>query len=154
MAVSPVPPGYHSLTPYLIVNGATRALAWYVEAFGARELMRLVTPGGKIGHAEIAIGDSRVMLADEAPSHDARAPGAFGGSPVSLHLYVADVDATMARAVAAGATAKSHPENKFYGDRLGSLADPFGHTWHIATHIEDVTIEEVERRMAAMSSPG
>jgi PhnB protein len=154
MAVSPVPPGYHSLTPYLIIDGAARALGWYGEAFGAHEVMRLAGPGGKIGHAEIAIGDSRVMLADEAPSHNARAPGAFGGSPVSLHMYVADVDATMARAVAAGATPKSQPEDKFYGDRMGSLADPFGHTWHIATHIEDVTVEEIERRMAAMSGPG
>jgi PhnB protein len=154
MAVSPVPSGYHTLTPYLIVDGAARALTWYAEALGARELMRLAAPGGKIGHAEIQIGDSRIMLADEAPSHGARAPGAFGGSPVSLHLYVADVDAMMARAVAAGATAKSQPVDKFYGDRLGSLADPFGHTWHIATHIEDLTAQEIERRMAAMAGPG
>jgi PhnB protein len=153
MPVSPVPPGYHSVTPYLIVDGAARALAWYAEAFGARELMRLSAPGGRIGHAEIEIGDSRIMLADEAPAHDAKAPGAFGGSPVSLHLYLPDVDATMARAAAAGAIVKAQPENKFYGDRLGSLRDPFGHTWHISTHIEDVTTEEIERRMAAMSAP-
>jgi len=151
MTVSPVPTGYHTLTPYLIVDGATRALAWYADAFGATEVMRLPAPGGRIGHAEIEIGDSRIMLADEAPAHDAKAPAAFGGSPVSLHLYVADVDATMAKAVAAGGTAKSQPEDKFYGDRLGSLIDPFGHTWHISTHIEDVTHAEIERRMAAMS---
>jgi PhnB protein len=150
MAVSPIPSGYHSLTPYLIVDGAARALAWYREAFGATELMRIPAPNGKIGHAEIQIGDSRVMLADEAPAHDARAPGAFGGSPVSLHLYVADVDATMAKAVAAGATVKSQPEDKFYGDRQASLLDPFGHAWHISTHIEDVTEEEIGRRLAAM----
>lgn len=152
MTVSPVPTGYHALTPYLIIDGATRALAWYTDAFGARESMRLPAPGGKIGHAEIEIGDSRIMLADEAPAHDAKAPGAFGGSPVSLHLYVPDVDAAMAKAVAAGATMKSQPEDKFYGDRMGSLIDPFGHIWHIATHIEDVTTAEIERRMAAMSA--
>jgi PhnB protein len=151
MSISPVPAGYHSLTPYLIVDGAARALAWYAEAFGARELMRLSGPDGRIGHAEIEIGDSRIMLADEAPAHDARAPAAFGGSPVSLHLYVPGVDSTMARALAVGATVKSQPEDKFYGDRMGSLLDPFGHTWHISTHIEDVTVEEIERRIAAMS---
>ena len=150
MPVSPVPPGYHSLTPYLIVDGASRALSWYAEALGAREVMRLAGPGGKIGHAEIEIGDSRVMLADENPDMGAKAPGAFGGSPISLHLYVVDVDATIARAAAAGATVEHPPEDKFYGDRMGSLRDPFGHTWHIATHIEDVTVEEIERRMAAM----
>jgi PhnB protein len=150
MSVSPVPPGYHALTPYLIIDGAARALAWYAQAFGARELMRLSAPGGRIGHAEIEIGDSRIMLADEAPEHDAKGPAAFGGSPVSLHLYVSDVDATMANATAAGATIKSRPEDKFYGDRMGTLLDPFGHTWHIATHIEDVTEAEIERRMAAM----
>jgi PhnB protein len=150
MSVSPVPPGYHTLTPYLIVDGGARALTWYAEAFGAREVMRLPAPGGRIGHAEMEIGDSRVMLADENPAMGAKAPGGFGGSPVSLHLYVPDVDATMARAVAAGATMKSEADDKFYGDRLGSLLDPFGHTWHISTHIEDVTVEEVERRMAAM----
>jgi PhnB protein len=152
MPVSPVPPGYHSVTPYLIIDGAARALAWYTEAFGARELMRLSAPGGRIGHAEIEIGDSRLMLADEAPAHDAKAPGAFGGSPVSLHLYLPDVDATMARAVTAGATLKAQPEDKFYGDRQGALRDPFGHTWFISTHIEDVTAEEIERRLAAMST--
>jgi PhnB protein len=150
MSVSPVPAGYHSLTPYLIVDGGVRALSWYVEAFGARELMRLSAPGGKIGHAEIEIGDSRVMLADESAEMGAKAPGAFGGSPVSLHLYVPDVDATINKAVTAGATIKSQPEDKFYGDRLGSLVDPFGHTWHISTHIEDVSVEEIERRIATM----
>jgi PhnB protein len=150
MPVSPVPPGYHTLTPYLIVDGAVRALAWYAQAFGARERMRLSAPGGTIGHAEIEIGDGRIMLADESPAMGAKAPGAFGGSPVSLHLYVPDVDATMAKAIAAGATVKHQPEDKFYGDRSGSLLDPFGHTWHIATHIEDVTVEEIERRMATM----
>jgi PhnB protein len=153
MPVSPVPPGYHSLTPYLIVDDAARAIAWYIETFGARELMRMHGPTSKIGHAEIEIGDSRLMLADEAPAHDARAPGAFGGSPVGLHLYVPDVDATMAKAAATGATIKSQPEDKFYGDRLGTLRDPFGHIWHIATRIEDVPQDEIDRRLAAMLSP-
>jgi PhnB protein len=141
-----------ALTPYLIIDGAEQAIAWYAKAFGAHEVMRLAAPGGKIGHAEIEIGDSRIMLADESPAMGAKAPAAFGGSPVSLHLYVADVDATMHQATAAGATIKNPPEDKFYGDRLGSLLDPFGHTWHISTHIEDVTIEEIQRRMAAMFS--
>jgi PhnB protein len=150
MPVSPIPPGFHAISPYLIVDDATRALAWYVEALGARELMRLAAPGGRIGHAEIEIGDSRIMLADEVQEHDARSPRAFGGSPVSLHLYVLDVDAAVARAAAAGATIKSQPEDRFYGDRMGTLVDPFGHTWHFATHIEDVTDDEIHRRMAAM----
>ncbi len=154
MPVSPIPPGYHSLTPYLIVDGADRALSWYSLAFGARELMRLKAPEGRVGHAEMEIGDSRVMLADEAPAHDARAPGAFGGSPVGLHLYVPDVDATIARAVAIGAEVKSQPQDKFYGDRMGTVIDPFGHIWHVATHIEDVPEEEIERRVAAMSGNG
>jgi PhnB protein len=154
MSVSPVPTGYHNLTPYLVVDGAAAALAWYTKAFNAREMMRLAAPGGKIGHAEIEIGDSRIMLADEAPAHNAKAPGAFGGSPISLHLYVPDVDAVVARATAAGATVKSPPENKFYGDRQGTVLDPFGHTWHISTHIEDVTNTEIERRMRAMTGPG
>jgi PhnB protein len=154
MSVSPVPTGYHNVTPYLVVDGAAAALAWYTKAFNAREMMRLAAPGEKIGHAEIEIGDSRIMLADEAPAHNAKAPGAFGGSPISLHLYVPDVDAVVARATAAGATVKSPPENKFYGDRQGTVLDPFGHTWHISTHIEDVTNTEIERRMRAMTGPG
>jgi PhnB protein len=109
--------------------------------------MRLPAPGGKIGHAEMEIGDSRITPADEAPTHDAKAPGAFGGSPVNLHLYVSDADTTIAKAAAAGATIKAQPEDKFYGDRSGTLLDPFGHTWNISTHIEDVTVEEIERRM-------
>jgi len=154
MSVSPVPFGYHTLTPYLIVDGAARAIAWYTQAFNAREVMRLAGPGGKIAHAEIEIGDSRLMLADESPAMDAKGPGAFGGSPVSLHLYVPEVDAIIAQAAAAGATIKAQPEDKFYGDRLGTVLDPFGHTWHISTHIEDVSVAEIERRMAAMFSTG
>jgi PhnB protein len=154
MPVSPVPSGYSSITPYLIIDGAARALDWYRQAFGARETMRLSGPDGRVGHAEIEIGDSRIMLADEAPEHNAKAPGAFGGSPISLHLYVPDVDKTIAKAVSIGAEVKSQAEDKFYGDRMGSICDPFGHTWHITTHIEDVSVEEVERRMAAMAGKG
>jgi PhnB protein len=151
MSVSPVPAGYHSVTPYLIVDGAARALAWYKEAFGATELMRLPGPNGKIGHAEIQIGDSHIMLADENPKIGAKAPPAFGGSPVSLHLYLPDVDAVINKAAATGATIKTQPENKFYGDRQGSLIDPFGHIWHVSTHIEDVTPQEIEHRLKAMA---
>jgi PhnB protein len=150
----PVPAGYHAVTPYLIIDGAAAAIAWYVDVFGGTEQMRLSAPGGKVGHAEVAIGDSRIMLADESPTHDAKAPGAFGGSPISLLLYVPNVDATTARAAASGATIKSAPEDKFYGDRMSTLIDPFGHTWSVATHIEDVAQAEIERRIAAMSAQG
>jgi PhnB protein len=152
MPVSPVPPTYHTVTPYLIVDGAAQAIAWYTQVFNATEQMRLPAPGDRIGHAEIEIGDSRIMLADESPAHGAKAPGAFGGSPISLLLYVPDVDTTTARAAATGATIKAQPEDKFYGDRMATLVDPFGHTWSIATHVEDVSPEEIERRLAAMSS--
>jgi len=152
MPVSFIPPGYRALTPYLIIDGAAKALGWYAEVFGANELMRLAGPGGRVGHAEIEIGDSRIMLADESAEHGAKAPGAFGGSPVSLLLYVRDVDATLARAEAAGATIKAAAEDKFYGDRMGTLLDPFGHTWSIGTHIEDVPPAEIERRLAAMGA--
>jgi PhnB protein len=150
MPVSFIPSGYRALTPYLVIDGATKALAWYAEVFGATELMRLPAPGGRVGHAEIEIGDSRIMLADEILECDAKSPAAFGGSPVSLLLYVPDVDATLARATAAGATIKAPAEDKFYGDRMGTLVDPFGHAWSIGTHIEDVSPAEIERRLAAM----
>ena len=152
MAISFVPDGYRSLTPYLIVDDGKRALQWYADTFGAREVMRLAAPGDRIGHAEMDIGDSRIMLADEAPDHDAKAPASFGGSPVTLHLYVPDVDAVVASAEASGAAIKAVPEDKFYGDRLGTIVDPFGHTWHVATHVEDVSHDEIERRMKALSA--
>jgi PhnB protein len=155
MPASPIPDGYHSLTPYLIVDNATRALVWYTDAFGATEVMRLSAPNGKIAHAELQIGDSRIMLADEHPEIGAKSPAAFGGSPINLHLYVpdvdVDVDAAVAKAEAAGATIKHCPETKFYGDRLGSVTDPFGRIWHLATHVEDVPHDELQRRMAAQS---
>jgi PhnB protein len=148
-SVKPIPDGYRSLTPYLIVAGGAEAIAFYEQAFGAKVRLRLDRPDGKIGHAELEIGDSVVMLADEYEPMGAKAPAAYGGSPVSLHLYVADVDAVAATAVAAGAALKRPVENQFYGDRLGTIEDPFGHVWHVSTHIEDLSPEEIGRRAAA-----
>ncbi len=150
--VKPVPEGYHSATPYLIVDNAAKALDFYQRAFGAKELFRFDAPEGKIGHAEIQFGDSRIMLADEYPDMDAKSPRAFGGSPVSIMLYVEDVDAFVSKAVAAGAKLQRPVENKFYGDRSGTIEDPFGHTWHISAHVEDVPVEELHKRAAAMST--
>lgn len=152
--VKPVPDGYHSATPYLVVDGATKALEFYKRVFGATERMRMPGPGGKIGHAEIDIGDSVIMLADEHPEMGARGPRAFGGAAVSLHLYVPDVDATVQQAVAAGAKLLRPVEDKFYGDRMGTIEDPFGHHWHVSTHKEDVLPAEMARRAAAMAKPG
>jgi PhnB protein len=149
MAVKPVPDGYHTATPYLIVQGAARALEFYKQAFGATELMRFDGPGGRVGHAEIRIGNSPIMLADEHPEMGARGPRTIGGSPISILLYVEDVDACVARAVAAGATVRRPVKDQFYGDRSGMIEDPFGHVWSIATHTEDVSHEEMQRRAAA-----
>ena len=146
---SHIPEGYHSITPYLHITGAARAIEFYKDIFGATELMQMPDPSGKIAHAEIKIGSSLVMLADEFPDMDIRSPQSYGGSPVGLLLYVEDVDAVTERAVAAGAKLLSPPEDKFYGDRMCKLADPFGHIWAIATHKEDVSPEEMERRAAA-----
>ncbi len=155
MSVSPIPAGYHSVTPYLIVKGAAKAIEFYKAAFGAIELFRLEMEDGRMGHAEIKIGNSHVMLADEFPEMEARSPQSFGGSPVSLLIYIPEVDAVFARALAAGAMLKKPVQNQFYGDRSGMLTDPFGHSWSIATHIEDVAPEEMKRRMAefAKSKP-
>jgi PhnB protein len=150
----PIPEGHNTVSPYLIVNGAARALDYYARAFGAVELFRHAGPDGKIGHAEIKIGDTIVMLADEHPDHDAHAPGKFGGSPVGLHLYVENVDDVVNRAIAAGGTIKRPVADQFYGDRNGAVEDPFGHTWHVSTHIEDVSAEELDRRVKAMMSGG
>jgi PhnB protein len=147
-AVKPVPEGYHSVTPYLIVKGGAEAIAFYERAFGARELFRMKQQDGRVGHAELEIGDSRVMLADEHPDIGALSPQSIGGSPVTIHLYVADVDTTVARAVAAGARITRPVEDQFYGDRIGGLVDPFGHVWYVATHKEDVPPDELERRAA------
>jgi PhnB protein len=146
--VKPVPEGYASVTPYLIVDGAARALDFYQRAFGATERMRMPSPGGKVGHAEITIGGSVIMLADEHPEMGARGPRTVGGSPVSIHLYVEDVDETVRAAVGAGARLLRPVESKFYGDRSGTLEDPFGHQWHVATHVEDVSPDEMARRAA------
>jgi PhnB protein len=148
--VKPVPDGYHTVTPYLIVDDGAKALEFYTRAFGAQELFRMDN-GGKIGHAEIQIGDSRIMLADEHPEIGARAPRSVGGTPVSLMLYVDDCDAWVARAQQAGATITQPLEDKFYGDRMGGIEDPFGHKWHIGTHKEDVSPEEMQRRAAAVA---
>ncbi|HEX5320867.1 MAG TPA: VOC family protein [Stellaceae bacterium] len=147
----PIPDGYRSLTPYLIVDGASRAIEFYKAVFGATERMRLGAPGGRVGHAELEIGDSLIMLADEHPEIGARGPGAYGGSPVGLHVYVADADAVARKAAAAGAKLVSPLEDKFYGDRSGTIEDPFGHRWYVSTHIEDVPPDEIDRRVAAMA---
>ena len=149
MAVKPIPDGYHSVTPYLIVADGAAAVAFYQQAFEAKVRMRLPRPDGRIAHAELRIGDSVIMLADEHPEIGALAPSTIGGTPVGLHVYLEDVDAVTAKAIAAGATLKRPVENQFYGDRLGSIIDPFGHLWHISTHIEDVSPEEIGRRAAA-----
>jgi PhnB protein len=151
VTVKPIPDGYSSVTPYLIVSGAARALDYYKMAFGASELMRFDGPGGKIAHAEMQIGDSRVMLADESPEMGHKSPQSLGGSGTGLMLYVDDVDQTFERAVTGGGTVMKPVENQFYGDRSGSLTDPFGHVWTIATHVEEVAPEETQRRMEAAS---
>jgi PhnB protein len=148
MAVKSTPDGYHSVTPYLIVRGGAKAIDFYTKAFGAQELFRMEAPGGTLGHAEIQIGDSRVMLADEHPEMGAKSPEAIGGSPVHLMIYVDDCDAVFNRAIAEGATEMRPLRDEFYGDRTGNLIDPFGHCWTISTHTEDVSPEELERRAA------
>jgi PhnB protein len=148
-AVKAIPEGYHTVTPYLILSGAGDAIAFYKKALGAEEVMRLGGPGGKIGHAEIKIGNSRIMLADEHPELQALSPRTVGGSPVSIHLYVENADAAVERAVAAGAKLVRPVADQFYGDRVGGIEDPFGYRWFIATHKEDLTIDEIRRRAAA-----
>jgi PhnB protein len=143
--VRPIPDGYHSVTPYLIFSGASDAIAFYKAAFGASEVLRIGAPGGRVGHAELQLGGSRIMLADEHPEIGAT----IGGSPVSIHLYVEDVDAAVARAVAAGAKLIRPVADQFYGDRTGGIEGPFGYRWYIATHKEDLTAEEINRRAAA-----
>ena len=150
--VQAIPTGYAGVTPYLIVRDAARAIEFYKKAFGATEVFRLPYADGKVAHAEIKIGEGCVMLADEMLDMGYRAPHTFGGTPVSLLFYVADVDARFAQAVAAGATVKRPLEDQFYGDRSGTIVDPYGHVWTIATHKEDVSPEEMGRRMAAMTS--
>jgi PhnB protein len=150
----PIPAGYPRVTPYLIVDGAARAIEFYQRVFGAAERMRMPGPGGKVGHAELTIGDAMIMLADEHPEMGARGPRALGGSPVSFVLYVEDVDAMVRAAVAAGSRLLRPVEDKFYGDRSGTIEDPFGHHWHLSTHVEDVPPDELARRAAALSTGG
>ncbi|HEY0505373.1 MAG TPA: VOC family protein [Lysobacter sp.] len=145
MAVNPTPPGYHSLTPSIVVGDAADALAFYKEAFGAKETYRLDV-GGKVGHAEVQIGDSRLMLSDEFPEWDALGPESRGGTTGALLIYVDDVDAAFDRAIKAGATVLQAVENQFWGDRMGTVVDPFGHRWMLGTHVEDVDEAEMKRR--------
>jgi len=152
MSAKPIPEGYHTLTPYLAVDDAAKAIDFYKEAFGATEKMRMEAPGGKIGHAELEIGDSLVMLSDPFPQSTVKSPNALGGTSASVFMYVEDVDAVVQQAVDVGATVTMEVEDQFWGDRFGSISDPFGHTWSIATHVEDLTPEEIaERGKAAMA---
>ena len=151
MAVQPIPEGYPRVTPYLKVAGAADAIEFYCQILGASERMRM--PGDSpdtVGHAEIEIGDGLVMIADEFPDHGFLSPKSVGGTPVTIHVYVTDADAVFAKALAAGATATREMENQFYGDRSGQFEDPFGHRWSVASHVEDVSEEEMGRRMAEM----
>jgi PhnB protein len=151
VTVKSVPDDYHTLTPYLFIDGAAKAIDFYTEAFGATEINRLPSPTGLIVHAEMQIGDSRIMLADEYPEMGVRGPLSIGGSPSCILIYVEDVDAVFARAIAAGAREMRPIQDQFYGDRAGLLADPFGHLWNIATRVEDLTqIEILERFQQAM----
>jgi PhnB protein len=152
MAVKAIPDGYHSITPYLMMDGAAGAIAFYKEAFGATELFRMADDKGRVGHAEIRIGDSVVMLADTQPGATCSGPRSLGGSTVALMIYLENVDTVFARALKAGAKSLRALANQFYGDRSGTLEDPYGHVWTIATHVEDVPAEEIERRVAALKS--
>jgi PhnB protein len=147
--VRAIPEGYEGPTAYLIVDGAASAIEFYKKAFGAKETGRFLNPDGKVGHADLKIGNGHVMLADEAPAMGIRGPKAHSGSPVSLCIYVEDVDRVVAEAVAAGATLTRPVADQFYGDRTGGVTDPFGHMWYVMTHVEDVSIEEMEKRMAS-----
>jgi PhnB protein len=145
--VNPIPDGYPQVTPYLAVDGASAAIDFYSKVFGATERMRMPSPGDRIGHAELEIGDSLIMLADEHPEMGIRSPKAIGGSPVTISVYVDDVDGVFELAVKEGATATRQVENQFYGDRSGQFEDPFGHRWSVATHVEDVPPDEMAKRM-------
>ena len=147
---NPVPQGYHHVTPYLIIKGAAAAIDFYKDVFGASEIMRMPQPDGRIGHAEMKLGDSFIMLADEYPEMDIVSPATLGNSTVGILLYVDDVDATFNKAVSRGAKVNKPLADQFYGDRSGTVIDPFGHKWTIATHVEDVSPQEMERRMAAL----
>lgn len=152
MAVRPIPEGYHSITPYIVVDDASKAIEFYKDAFGADEIMQMPGPEGKIAHAEIQIGDSRIMLSDPFPQSDVRPPSERGGPTASIFMYVDDCDAIFQQAKTAGASVVSELEDMFWGDRFGTLTDPYGHVWSIATHKEDLSDEEMaERSKAAMA---
>jgi len=153
-AVNPIPDDRHGVTPYLHVRGAASAIEFYAQAFGAVEVMRMAEPSGTVGHAELRIGGGTIFLSDEYPDMSVRGPQTLGGSPVTLHLYVDDVDAVAARAVQAGAKVVRPIEDQFYGDRAGKLEDPFGHVWWLATHKEDVPPDEMHKRAAALFGAG
>ena len=150
----PIPDGYPRVTPYLIIDGASAAIDFYRSVLGATERMRMPAPDGRVGHAELDIGDSLIMLADEFPEMSARSPKTVGGTPMSLHVYVEDADSVFDRAIKAGATALQPVEDKFYGDRSGQFEDPFGHHWSVATHVEDVPPDEMAARAAAAMASG
>lgn len=150
MQVNPIPEGYHTLTPYLIVHDGPQAIDFYKKAFGAMETMRIDAPDGKVGHAELEIGDSRFMLADEFPDMGFRSPQSLGGTGVSMMMYVKDVDNAFRQAISAGATELRPVKDQFYGDRSGTLQDPYGHVWTLSTHIEDLTEEEIRSRSEEM----
>lgn len=155
MTTKPVPEGYHTVSPYLAVEDAARAIDYYAKAFGAKEVVRMNAPGGKIGHAELEIGDSRIMLSDPFPQASTRPPKEIGGTSGSVFLYVEDVDAVVKQATDAGATVTMEVADQFWGDRFGTITDPFGHVWSIATHVEDLSPEEIEERgRAAMAGMG
>ncbi len=148
--ISAIPKGYNSVTPCLTINNAAQAIDFYKTVFGAKEVMRMAKPNGKIGHAELKIGDTKIMLADEYPEMDIRGPEAFGGTPVGIHIYIKNVDQIVEKAVSAGANVKRPPENMFYGDRSATLVDPYGHVWHVSTHIEDVSKAQMRKRAAEL----
>lgn len=152
--VNPIPDNYPRVSPYLQIDGAAAAIDFYTEVFGAKERGRMGGPDGKIGHAELEVGDSLIMLADEYPDMDIVGPKTIGGTPVTISIYVEDVDAVFAKALAKGATETRPIENQFYGDRSGQFLDPWGHRWSVASHVEDVPPDEMERRAAAMAQGG
>jgi PhnB protein len=150
-AVHHIPEGYQSVTPYLIIKDAAKAIEFYKNVFGATEVLRMDGPGGKVGHAELKIGDSHIMLADEHPEMGYRSATSIGASPISLYVYLPNCDDVVKRAVAAGADLRKPVQDQFYGDRNGTIHDPFGHVWTVATHVEDVSKEEMEKRMKKLS---
>ena len=150
MNVKPIPAGHHTVTPYLVIKNGVKAMDFYKAAFGATEIFKLVMPDGRLGHGEIRVGDSVIMMSDEFPEYGGKSPQTLGGSPVNIHLYVEDVDAFFKKAVGAGAIERKPVKDQFYGDRSGQLEDPFGHLWWVATHKEDVSPDEMQKRVNAM----